>query len=468
MADSTADATETNADTLSLRRELKKVLTENLYDDGGVKDGVETVKSIDEAIRILNCLKRESKKRKRESDISPVEVPKEFKCTLSKTIMIDPLIISSGQTYEKRYITEWLNHNRTCPKTKELLSQVRMTPNHLINDLITQWCLVNNKVDRPKPQPSDFEIVVTEMVTGDIEPLLQRISSPSSSVADQMEAAKELALQTSKFVNVRDFFVAKIPDSITRLLTPLSVLGDDVDSNPELQENIITSLFNMSTFEQNKTLLAENPQVIPLLAKSLKQGTVVTRRNAAATLMSLSDTDSNKIIIGNSEALKALIDLILDSDDLSATNEAANAILNLCYDELENCKKAISLGLASAVTKNIKAGRNVDELLAVLVLISPHERVVEEMDNLGVIYDLLSILRKTSCLVTCENVVVIVHNMYVKSRERSILKSLAEEENQHKTFTKLASQESVPVVGRAQGILQGIRAFAAGKETQRA
>ncbi|KAG7555689.1 Armadillo, partial [Arabidopsis suecica] len=423
---------------------------------------VETVKSIDEAIRILNCLKRESKKRKRESDISSVEVPKEFKCTLSKTIMIDPLIISSGQTYEKRYITEWLNHNPTCPKTKELLSQVHLTPNHLINDLITQWCLVNNKVDRPKPQPSDFEIA-TEMFTGDIEPLLQRISSPYSSVEDQIEAAKELALQTSKFVNIRDFFVAKFPDSITRLLTPLSVLGDDVDSNPELQENIITSLFNMSTFEKNKTLLAENPQVIPLLAKSLKQGTVVTRRNAAATLMSLSDIDSNKIIIGNSEALKALIDLIGDSDDLSATNEAANAILNLCFDESENCKKAISLGLASAVTKNIKAGRNVDELLAVLVMISPHERVVEEMDNLGVIYDLLSILRKTSCLVTCENVVVIVHNMYVKSRERSIMKTLAEEENQHKTFTKLASQESVIVVGRAQGILQGIRAFAAGK-----
>ena len=56
------------------------------------------MKSIDEAIRILNRLKIvESKKRKRESDSSSVEVPKEFKCTLSKTIMIDPVIIFSGQ-----------------------------------------------------------------------------------------------------------------------------------------------------------------------------------------------------------------------------------------------------------------------------------------------------------------------------------------------------------------------------------
>ncbi|KAL9810742.1 U-box domain-containing protein 48 [Arabidopsis thaliana] len=451
MADST---TETNAETLTLRRELKKVLRENL-NDGGVKERVETVKSIDEAIRILNRLKIvESKKRKRESDSSSVEVPKEFKCTLSKTIMIDPVIIFSGQTYEKRYITEWLNHDLTCPTAKQVLYRVCLTPNHLINELITRWCLAN-KYDRPAPKPSDI-YYVTELFTDGIESLLQRISSPSSSVADQTEAAKELALQTEKFVNVRDFFIKELPDSITRLLTPLSVLGDEVDSNPELQENIVTALFNMSTFEKNKTVLAENHQVIPLLAKSMKQGSVVTRRNATLTLASLSDIDSNKIIIGNSVALKALIDLIGELDDLSATHDALCAVIDLCCDERENWKKAISLGLAPAAIKNIKARRNLFESLAALALISPHERVIQEVANLGVIYDLLSILRKTSCMVTCENAVVIVGNMYAKSRERSIKKILAEEENQHKTFTKIATQGSVVAVMKAQGILQCI------------
>ncbi|VYS67217.1 unnamed protein product [Arabidopsis thaliana] len=422
MADSTADATETNADTLTLRRELKKVLTENL-NDGGVKDRVETVKSIDEAIRILNRLKIvESKKRKRESDSSSVEVPKEFKCTLSKTIMIDPVIIFSGQTYEKRYITEWLNHDLTCPTAKQVLYRVCLTPNHLINELITRWCLAN-KYDRPAPKPSDIDYV-TELFTDGIESLLQRISSPSSSVADQTEAAKELALQTEKFVNVRDFFIKELPDSITRLLTPLSVLGDE--------------------------------------------GSVVTRRNATLTLASLSDIDSNKIIIGNSVALKAMIDVIGELDDLSSTHEALCAVLCLCCDERENWRKAISLGLAPAAINNFKARRNLFESLAALALISPHERVIQEVANLGVIYDLLSILRKTSCMVTCENAVVIVSNMYIKSRERSIKKILAEEENQHKTFTKLATQGSVVAVMKAQGILQCINYYPAGMEPQRA
>ncbi|XP_002873884.2 putative U-box domain-containing protein 46 [Arabidopsis lyrata subsp. lyrata] len=462
MADSTADATETNADTL--RRELQKVLTE-IFNDGGGKDRGETedcfgfLKAIDEAIRILTCLRKVESK-KPEFDISPVEVPKEFICTLSNTIMIEPVIIASGQTYEKRYITEWLKHERTCPKTKQILSHCLWIPNHLINELITQWCRVN-KVDRQKPSDE----LATELFTGDIEALLQRISS-SSSVADQIEAAKELRRQTKRFPNVRVFFVAGIHDSITRLLSPLSALGEAVDSNPELQENIITALFNLSILENNKTVIAENRLVIPLLTKSLKQGTAETRRNAAATLSSLSAIDSNKIIIGNSEAVKALIDLI-EEGDLLATKEATSTVFNLCI-VLENKEKAVSAGLIPAATKKIKAGSNVDELLSLLALISTHNRAIEEMDNLGFIYDLFKILRKPSCLLTGENAVVIVFNMCDRNRDRSRLKVVGEEENQHGTFTKLAKQGSVRAVRKAQGILQWIKRFVTGKEPQRA
>ncbi|AED92539.1 ARM repeat superfamily protein [Arabidopsis thaliana] len=457
-----ADSTETNADTL--RRELQKVLTE-ILNDGGGNDRDETeafsgvVKAIDEAVRILTCLRKVESKIP-ESDISPVEVPKEFICTLSNTIMIEPVIIASGQTYEKRYITEWLKHERTCPKTKQVLSHRLWIPNHLISDLITQWCLVN-KYDHQKPSDE----LVAELFTSDIEALLQRVSS-SSSVADQIEAAKELRHQTKKFPNVRVFFVAGIHDSITRLLSPLSTLDEAVDSSLELQENIVTALFNLSILESNKTVIAENCLVIPLLTKSLKQGTDETRRNAAATLSSLSAIDSNKIIIGNSEAVKALIDLI-EEGDLLATKEATSTVFNLCI-VLENKGKVVSAGLIHAATKKIKAGSNVDELLSLLALISTHNRAVEEMDKLGFIYDLFSILRKPSSLLTGENAVVIVFNMYDRNRDRSRLKVVGEEENQHGTFTKLAKQGSVRAARKAQGILQWIKRFVTGKEPQRA
>ncbi|KFK26070.1 hypothetical protein AALP_AA8G199200 [Arabis alpina] len=437
MADSTADATVETAG--ALRETLKRLLTE-IFDDGSedrsddTEGSLRVLKAIDEAIRVLTCLKKVESKKNPESDHTssspaPVEMPKEFKCTLSNNIMIEPVIIASGETYEKRYITEWLKHTSTCPKTKQVLSHSLWTPNNLIDELIRKW-----------------------------------ISSPSS-VADQSEAAEELRLRTKKFTNVRVFFVAQLRDSITRLLSPISGLGEAVDGNPELQENIITTLFNISIVDQNKTVIAANPLVIPLLTKFLKQGTADTRRNSAGTLLSLSVIDSNKILIGNSEALKALIVLIEEGDFL-ATREAASAVFNICIAS-ENREKAVLAGLVPVLTNKIKAGSNVDEFLAVLALVSSHNQAIEEMEKLGLIYDLFSILRKQSCSKTCENAVVIVLNMCERSRDKSQLKVVGEEEKQFGTFTKLARQGSDRAVRKTKAILQLTKRFAAGKEPQR-
>lgn len=96
-----ADSTTTAADAVTLKREFNKILTEILSYGGGSKDHGETgvlMKAIDEANRIINSLREVEP----ETDIlspSPVkmDVPKEFKCTLSKKIMIEPVIIASGQ-----------------------------------------------------------------------------------------------------------------------------------------------------------------------------------------------------------------------------------------------------------------------------------------------------------------------------------------------------------------------------------
>ncbi|EOA20588.1 hypothetical protein CARUB_v10000898mg [Capsella rubella] len=456
MADSPADSTEAKADTLRL--ELHKVLTDVFHDglgkNGGENEGSNRVlKAIDESVvRILDCL------RKVESEKPPLKVPEEFICTLSKNIMIQPMIISSGQTYEHRYITEWLKHNRTCPKTKEVLSHMFLTPNHLMNELITQWCRVN-KVDRPKRSSDELFM---KLFSDDMESLLQRISSPSS-VSNQLEAAKELSRQTKKYVTACIFFVAQLPNSITRLLTPLSVLGDDVDANPELQESIITSLLNISTAQPDTTVIAKNPHVMPLLAKSLQKGTVVTQEASAATLTLLSDIASNRIIIGNSEALKALIDLLERSSPDTTVEAAAHAVLDFCNGS-ESYEKAISAGLIPVVIKNIKAGRYVDEMLNILTSICTDSRAAKEMEDLGFFNDLLGMLRKPSSSMTCENAVEIIFNMFMKNKDGSRLEMLEEEEIKHGTFMELSHKGSHNAVGRAEWILRWIKRFADSKE----
>ncbi|CAH8310761.1 unnamed protein product [Eruca vesicaria subsp. sativa] len=461
MEKSATESTAENADTLRL--ELKKTMTEILDDGGGVSedrgetDERRSTLKRDEAIRILNSLRGVESKIPDSSTSSPaasvLQVPKEFKCMLSRAIMSEPVVISSGQTYEKRYIQQWLNYKQTCPKTKEVLSHFLSSPNHVISELITQWCQVN-KYDLPKPSEARIG-----MFSDDIDLLLERISSPSSA-EDQTAAANELRRQTKRFDNVPAFFVTEIPESITRLLTPLSALGDDIDSNPGLQKDIITALLYISSLEENKTEVAQHPLVIPLLTKSLKQGIDKTRRNAAEALWELSKLDSNKSIIGNSETLKALVHVIKE-DDFSAAINASYAVFNVCFIP-EKRDQVVAEGLVPALINRIKERSIVYIYFAVLSLMTTQKGVIEEIEDLGFVDDLFSFLRNTKVQGIGENVVSILLRMCGlntgdKDRERTRLKLIKEEEDKYSIFTMIAEKGSQRAVTEAEAILQWIK-----------
>lgn len=67
--------------------------------------------------------------------------PAEFCCPISTKLMHDPVIITSGQTYEREYIERWFNEGYdTCPRTQMKLENFSMIPNTCMRDLICNWC----------------------------------------------------------------------------------------------------------------------------------------------------------------------------------------------------------------------------------------------------------------------------------------------------------------------------------------
>jgi hypothetical protein len=67
--------------------------------------------------------------------------PEEYKCPLSARLMYDPVIIDSGQTFERMWIRMYLDEGHdTCPVTKCQLKNLSLMPNKVIKDLITKWC----------------------------------------------------------------------------------------------------------------------------------------------------------------------------------------------------------------------------------------------------------------------------------------------------------------------------------------
>ncbi|KAK1388981.1 U-box domain-containing protein [Heracleum sosnowskyi] len=50
-----------------------------------------------------------------------ISVPKDFSCPITLDLMTDPVIISTGQTYDRSSITRWMEEGHcTCPKTGQV------------------------------------------------------------------------------------------------------------------------------------------------------------------------------------------------------------------------------------------------------------------------------------------------------------------------------------------------------------
>jgi len=67
------------------------------------------------------------------------EVPHEFKCPISLSIMSDPVLCSDGFYYERRCIVEWLGRHSRSPMTNLSLQNPRIRRDHRLADRIKLW-----------------------------------------------------------------------------------------------------------------------------------------------------------------------------------------------------------------------------------------------------------------------------------------------------------------------------------------
>ncbi|XP_021800777.1 U-box domain-containing protein 9-like isoform X2 [Prunus avium] len=397
-----------------LERLVKAIVDEDDY----------RVETADEAIRALSSLKglklKKSLSFKLDGHGNLLDVPEDFRCPISGELMKDPVVLATGQTYDRPFIQRWLNEgNRTCPQTKE------------------------HGMELPKPVQDIDEEVVTNADRGYLNSLLQKMSS---SLSDQKEAAKELRLLTKRSSPFRALFGESI-ETIPQLLSPLS--PGQADTDPDLQEDLITTLLNLSIHDNNKRLVAEHPLVIPLLIESLISGTIQTKSNAAATFFTLAAIDSNKIIIGTSGALNPLIAL-LDEGHPLAMKDVASAIFSLC-SVLENKGRAINAGAVRVILQKIMDRVLVAELLAILAMLSSHQKAVQEMCELGTVSCLFGIIRESDCEHNKENCIAILYTICFADRTK--LKEIKEEEMANGTVSRLARTGTSRAKRKASGIL---------------
>ncbi|XP_010535503.1 PREDICTED: U-box domain-containing protein 13 [Tarenaya hassleriana] len=292
-------------------------------------------------------------------------IPDDFRCPISLELMRDPVIVSTGQTYERTCIEKWLEAGHsTCPKSQQTLTSTTLTPNYVLRSLIAQWCEANG-MEPPKPpsssRPRKISSFSSPAEASKIEDLMWRLAYGNPE--DQRSAAGEIRLLAKRNADNRVAIAeaGAIPLLVNLLSTPDS----------RIQEHAVTALLNLSICENNKGAIV-SAGAIPGIVQVLKKGSMEARENAAATLFSLSVIDENKVTIGGSGAIPPLV-VLLNAGTHRGKKDAATALFNLCIYQ-GNKGKAIRAGVIPTLMRLLTEPGSgmVDEALAILAILSSH------------------------------------------------------------------------------------------------
>ncbi|CAN7099531.1 unnamed protein product [Brassica rapa subsp. narinosa] len=319
----------------------------------------------------------------------PAVIPDDFRCPISLEMMRDPVIVSTGQTYERTCIDKWIEAGHsTCPKTQQALTSTTLTPNYVLRSLIAQWCEAND-IEPPKPpssfRPSKVSSFSSPAEANKIEDLMWRLAYGNPE--DQRSAAGEIRLLAKRNADNR---VAIAEAGAIPLLVGLLATPDS-----RIQEHSVTALLNLSICENNKGAIV-SAGAIPGIVLVLKKGSMEARENAAATLFSLSVIDENKVTIGALGAIPPLV-VLLNEGTHRGKKDAATALFNLCIYQ-GNKGKAIRAGVIPTLTRLLTEPGSgmVDEALAILAILASHPEGKSIIGSLDAVPSLVEFIRTGS------------------------------------------------------------------------
>ncbi|KAG4121403.1 hypothetical protein ERO13_D11G205000v2 [Gossypium hirsutum] len=133
---------------------IEAVALEKLKENAEQAEKTAEAEFVDQIIGLVTRMHERLVLIKHSQTCSPVPIPADFCCPLSLELMTDPVIVASGQTYERAFIKKWIGLGLiVCPKTRQTLARTNLIPNYTVKALIANWCESNN-VKLPDPMKS--------------------------------------------------------------------------------------------------------------------------------------------------------------------------------------------------------------------------------------------------------------------------------------------------------------------------
>ncbi|KAI4304305.1 hypothetical protein MLD38_039836 [Melastoma candidum] len=265
-------------------------------------------------------------------------LPHDFRCPISLEIMSDPVILSSGHTFDRSSIQRWLDSgHRTCPVTKlPLPDPPSLIPNHALRSLISS----SSPSPPPPSPPSDFHSLLSS-------PLASHLDSLNRLAKRDPSARRRLAES----------------GTVSHILALLDNHGGGCSGgniNPAVVRKALTLILNLSLDDDNKVgLVAEG--VIPRLSVVLSWNSEGgdsrysdCRAIAATVITSLAVVEVNKAVIGEDDSIIGLLVGLVREGSVREKKEGLTALCTLCSSYEGNRRRALREGAVAAAVAAVQ------------------------------------------------------------------------------------------------------------------
>ncbi|PON98933.1 Beta-catenin [Trema orientale] len=246
--------------------------------------------------------------------------PDDLRCPISLEIMVDPVTVASGHTYDRASITKWFRAgNSICPKTGEKLENMEMVPNSALRRLIQLYCSENSipLVDSGHRNRHVKRAVLAGSLAAEkamkmVSDYLMVMLTAGTGMGQNKAAYETRVLSKTSVFNRSCLVEAGVIPPLLKLLLSTDSLT---------QENATAALLNLSKHSECKASIVHNGG-LEVLIDVLKKGlNLEARQHAAGVLFYLASVEENRILIGeNPETVPALMELIRNGTDRGKKN----------------------------------------------------------------------------------------------------------------------------------------------------
>ncbi|CAL9133923.1 unnamed protein product [Musa textilis] len=342
------------------------------------------------------------------SALENITVPADFRCPISLDLMRDPVVVATGQTYDREPIVRWIGSGHaTCPKSGQPLAHLELVPNRALKNLIARWCHDNNV-----PFDASDRNVTATVTSNNKKPADRDITT----LAGTNKAALEAARMTASFL-VGELAVAPSTEAAIRVVHELRLLvkhGSDnrafvaeagaiplllpllQSDDAGLQLNAVTALLNLSIMEANKRRIMHTDGAVDLFIHILAKGaTWRAKENAAATVFSLTTVHSYRRRLGRHPRVVELLLQMARVGPANAKKDAMAAIMGLAGDR-ENTGRLVEAGVVRAALEVAGEPEAAEEAVAVLAAVAKKGGAEAVAEAEGAVAKLVGVLRRGS------------------------------------------------------------------------